>query len=219
MGVTRVTLNEAASIMDKKNFHGPTVVRKRLGINLRHRSFNTVPFGADVLQAVAYSHVLVAVPSVSIMDLHAKRSELFLTRHGLQRLAFGSNRDPWYGEPLQRIAFSEAKTEPGWYLLRKDHAWGSVSRDFPGQCVLVRPPDFVPEANLVVYAWILHYLATGERMFSRYWVRTHSQTAENDRHVRLRGDKGGLIISRWRDDAAGFGAPQSVGIASARKPS
>ncbi|MGH7157353.1 MAG: hypothetical protein ACREGG_04570, partial [Candidatus Saccharimonadales bacterium] len=155
---------KATQIMGN-NFHGPAVVRKHLGINLGHdKRFKTVPFSAQELSAVAGTHVLVAVPAVSIMDIHTKAAQ-----------AFYSQSDPWYGERWQEFAYAEL--EPGWYLVRKDEVPDSTSKRWNEQAAMVAEPDFVPEANLAVYAWVLHYLATDERMFAHNWVRTNSVTA------------------------------------------
>ncbi len=122
---------------------------------------------------------------------------------------FYSQTDPWYGERDQ--AFARAKIEPGWYLVRKDEVPSSTSQRWEAQKATVEPPDFVPDANLAVYAYSLHYLATGERLFSRVWVRTNSVTADGSR-VSLSASSGGLGVDYWRGSASG-----DVGVAAARK--
>lgn len=196
------SLAEAALIMGS-NFHGPAAVKKHFGITLgRNQQWKSVPFSADELHAVADTHVLVAAPAVSLMEVYGHASQAFYSKH-----------NPWYGERRQRNAFSDAKIEPGWYLIRKQEMPDSPRRNFAEQCGLVQPPDFVPEANLAAYAWVLHYLDSGERMFTRCWVRTASCTSKGLR-VGLDDDVDGLIVSGWDDYAGG-----SVGVASARKSS
>lgn len=194
------TLAEAAQIM-VNNFHGPAAVTKHLGIKLgRSKQWQTVPFSSNELQAVADTHVLVAAPAVSIMDIHAVASH-----------AFYSDRDPWYGESRQ--TFAHEKCQPGWYLVSVDEVPGSTNKRWDDQRDMVQQPDFVPVANVAAYAWVLHYMATGERMFARVWVRTDSVTADGSR-VYLSGRVSGLGIYYWIDSAF-----SNIGVVSARKSS
>jgi hypothetical protein len=191
------TLAEAAQIMGS-NFHGPQHTNKYFGVRMGQKVFKSVPFDAETLRAVADTHVLVAAPAVSVMDIRGKATDVFY-----------SNRDPWYG--LREQKFAQAKIEAGWYLVRKDEVPHSTSKRWSDQQTMVKSPDFVPEANLAAYAYAVHFLATGERMFSRVWTRTNSVAAEGGR-VYLDGDADGLGVDDWND-----GAGCDVGVASARK--
>jgi hypothetical protein len=190
------TLAEAAQIMGS-NFHGPTDANKQFGIRMGQKVFRSVPFSAEALRACKDTHVLVATPGMSIMDIHGKASQKFC-----------SKSNPWHGVEAQK--FAQVKIVSGWYLIRKEAVPSSTSKMWANQLAMVKSPDFVPEANLAVYAYVIHFLVTGERLFRTLWVRTNSVTAGGDR-VSLYGDADGLHVTDWYDDAH-----SSIGVAEAR---
>jgi hypothetical protein len=191
------TLAEAAQIMGD-DFHGPADANKQFGIRMGQKVFRSVPFGAEVLKACKDTHVLLAVPGMSIMDIHGKASQVFY-----------SESSPWYGVDVQE--FAHVKIKPGWYLIRKEAVPGSASKTWVDQQAMLVPPEFVPEANLAVYAYVVHFLTIGERLYRKLWVRTNSVTASGNR-VGLGGRADGLLVGRWYGHAYG-----GVGVAEARK--
>lgn len=195
-----VTPEEAAQIMGS-NFHSVDQAEVQFGFRLsarQKRVLLNVPISANVLQAAKDTHVLVPGIPLSIMNIHAAASGEFYSR-----------TNPWYGEPVQK--FAQAKIKVGWYLIRKEAVPESTSKTWSEQQAMLTGDEFVPEANLAVYAAILHYQQTGERLFNRVWARTNSVTADG-RRVDLGGYSSGLDLGYWGDDAYGF-----IGVASLRK--
>ncbi len=197
-----VTPEEAAQIMGS-NFHPVAAAAAAFGFrpSAKHkRELLNVPFGREILSTCQRTHILVPGLPLSITDIHK-----------LAAREFYSQADPWYGQAEQK--FGRDKIKLGWYLVRKDAVPNSTSRTWNEQQGLVPEGEFVPEANLAVYAAILHKLQTGERLFSRVWVRTNSGTAHGGPGgVGFRSD--GLFVGSWDDDAY-----SSIGVASARKSS
>lgn len=181
-----ITPEEAAQIMGN-NFHGVVAAETQFGFRLNAKDKRTllnVPFLAGVLQVCRETHVLVPGLPLSIMDIYGKASH-----------AFNSSRNPWFAESGQE--FAHTKVIPGWYLIRRNEVAGSRSKTWSEQKAVLVDPDFVPEANLAAYAYVLHYVATGERIFSKAWVRTNSVAADGNR-VNLNGKWDGLRVNRWR---------------------
>ncbi len=195
------TLTEVAQLLGG-DFHGPDQARKFFGGRMNQKCFQpSVVFDAEEVRAHKGTHVLVAAPRISVMGVHAKAAQFFL-----------SKEDPWFGESNQRRAFTDAKiAEADWYWHTKEAVPSSTSVVWDQQLGMVWPPDFVPEANLSVYVYALHKLATGERLFRQLWVRVSSVSADGYR-VGLHGYSDGLYVSRWSDDAG-----SDVGVAAARK--
>ena len=142
------TPTEAARIMGR-NFHGTDEVEAKFGVNFtakQHRLLSVVPFSAEVLQACAETHILVAGYALSIIDIHGRATD-----------AFYSKTRPWYGEPEQRFA-TKTKVTVAWHLVRKSALPDSTSKSWSDQRLLVNVPDTIPPTCLVVYTAILHFL-------------------------------------------------------------
>lgn len=193
------TMAEAARILDG-DFHGPDQARKFFGGRMSQKCFRDVAFDAEEVRTLKGTHVLVAVPRLSVMGIHAKAPQVFQSKD-----------DPWFGASNQRRAFTDDKLEPDWYWVRKETVPGGTSTHWEAQRGMVQAPDFVPEANLAVYAYAVHKLTTGEQMFSRVWVRTNSVTSAGGR-VSLDGDADGLRVDGYGDSAG-----SNIGVAEARK--
>ena len=190
----------AAKIMGN-NFHGPTEVRRLLALRLRNKQFDRVPFSPVVLMDYKDTHVLVATPPVNIKDLYDRVPQVFF-----------QEKNAWFTRSEETDAVGCEVIAPGWYLVRKEAMPGSFYLDHASQCAFVQEPDFVPEANLAVYAWVVHHLSTGEAMFSSHWLRTNSWGGVEDSRVGLYSEDGLLHVNRWVARAYDF-----IGIASARK--
>ncbi len=192
------SIAQAARVMGS-NFHGPTEVRRLFGKRLGSKQFNYVPFGLSVLTELKDTHVLVATPLVSVEDVYARAPQAFLWDRG------------WQWGVVNWLKFPY---EAGWYLVRKEEVPHSrFMESVNGRLSLVEAPEFVPEACVAAFAWVIHYLATGEKMFSNGWVFTDGYSGVG-RHICLTAHRRGLLIRNWNDTEF----DDSVGVASARKP-
>lgn len=195
---------EAAARIMGSNFHGVEHVSQHFGVSFTPKQLkrlDVVPFGAELLQSVAETRILVAGAALSIMDVHAKAKGLF----------YATKDTPWYGESDQRFA-TKTKVTVGWHLVRKTPLPGSTSKSWSDQQAMVGPTDTLLPACLVVYTAILHALVTGERILPGAYIRTSDVTAYGLRVNVGRFGSYGLGVDFWGD-----GPVDNVGVAVARK--
>jgi hypothetical protein len=155
-----------------------------------------IPFSEATLRACANTHVLCADFGLSVMDVWEKHSQLFF-----------SKSDPWYGKK-DEAKWARKRVKAQWRLLRKDVVPNSFGKDFRNQESLLGKGEKVPAVREMVYMVIGYYLATGEKLFPNYYVRTKSLSGAGSRVNVGYFDSGGLSISYWLDD------PYYVGVAS-----
>jgi hypothetical protein len=106
------------------------------------------------------------------------------------------------------------KTEPPrWRQIRMEAVPNSFSKSFDAQQKLLAKDEEVALARVVILGMVLHFLATGERLFPTYWVRCLDKSADGDRvYV---GDFVGIGLGVYRVWRA---VPVSdIGLACARK--
>jgi hypothetical protein len=174
-----------------------------LGVNPSPEQIATlreVPFSEEVLVFCRDTHILVAVFPLSILDIREMvRAEP--TRHFCYQ--------SWYNEQV----FASDSGQIGWHLIRKTPVENSSNKMWDEQQDLLGENDETPKAQVMVYAIIGHYKATGERLFEEVWVRCSDLTLDGNRASAGRFDFRGLYVREsWdgtRDD--------DLGLASERK--
>lgn len=182
------------------NFLGiPEVTRAFGAITKEHAAaFLAIPYDEATLVACKDTHVLVSDIGISLLDVRQR------VRRGL----FYSYEDAWYnGEKFA------GRTEGArWRLIRKTPVPDSTSKAYSKQLTLLAEVDEVPSARQVVYAIILTFVTTGERLFEHIYVRTSDVDSGGD-HVRVGyfGEQG-LDVGYWYD-----GPYAHIGLASSRK--
>jgi hypothetical protein len=162
-----------------------------------------IPFSETELEECKDTHLLVAGFPMTILDVRAKAPSK-------KPKTFYSYKDAWYN--TQAFATDE-KVGLRWYLIRKTAVDSSFSKLFDNQKRLLGPKDEVPRACELVYAVVLYFMATGERLFSNTYVRTITLDADGYRVNVGYFVSGGLYVCR-RWDAYPYGY---VGLSSARK--
>ena len=185
-----------------RNIFGIEEAIKHFGVNPSKRDLAymaEVPFSEEVLSACKDTHVLVAVFPMSILDIRGK----------VERGFFYSYEDAWYNKQ----AFAKDKGAMGWQLVRKTPVENSTSKNWNEQQALLSKDEETPKAQVMVYTIIGHYLATGERLFDKLYVRCVDLDSDG-RRVRVgRFGAGGLLVDVWDDgDRNGY-----IGLSSARK--
>lgn len=199
-GQTRRTV--AAEIFASKNMHGVDVVKQKLRIQLTASDYSWVPFSEQTLQSLSESHVLVAAPEISIADLIKKQEGLLAPCDG-----------PMYSRSmdLSDEKFVDVKLAPGWYLVNKKPVTGSTHRKWETQQKQVLYPDAVIEANLALYALVLHSGWSDELYWGHHWqgIRTATR-ASNGQQVCLSREHGasGVVVStdNYSDSKLGVGS-------------
>jgi hypothetical protein len=193
-----VSQKHAREIMGK-NFFGIEKAIKHFGINPSRRqlaALSEIPFSEAVLEQSKDTHVLMAVFLLSILEIRGRDSKPFY-------------KQDWY----DKESFAKERGEVIWQLVRKTPVDNSTSKNWQEQQVLLGKDDEVPTAQVMVYTIIGHFLATGERLFEKVYVRTSSVGSDGS-HVDV-GDfnaKGLGVSSDWDDDG-----DDDLGVSSARK--
>ena len=187
-----------------KNYFGIEEAIKHFGVNPSKQQLaylSEVPFSEEQLSSCKDTHVLVAVFPLSILDVRTIAKKL-----ADQTLFY--NQD-WY----DKQAFAKDKGEVGWQLVRKEPVANSTSKNWNEQQALLSKDEETPKARIVVYTMVGHFLATGERLFEKVYVRC-SDLGSGGRRVRVgRFDARGLRVDRWDGDYR----YDDIGVSSARK--
>jgi hypothetical protein len=115
----------------------------------------------------------------------------------------------WY----DREPFANLDESPRYRQLRMTAAPDSFCRTFAEQQTLLPADEEIPSARVVVMGMVIHFLATGERLFADDWVRCVDKDSHGDR-VRV-GDSiaGGLGVRRVWDGSH----DSRLGLSAARK--
>ena len=192
----------ARAIMGK-NIFGVKEVSVHYGVEFGKglvEDLATVPFSEETLRDCKDTHLLVAGYPMTILDIRAKAPNLF-----------HSHRDAWYNS---QVFAADERVALRWHLLRKEIIAGSQSRSFVEQRSLLSNHEEVPGACELVYATILHFLATDDWLFKGVYSRCKNIGTGGNRIVMGVSAQGGLdISSKWE----GF-AYNEIGITSAHIP-
>ena len=199
-GVEATTSQKRAREIMGKNFFGVEEAIKHFSINPSRRqlvALSEIPFTEEVLQQCKDTHVLVAVFRLPILGVRGKVQDKGLFY-----------KQDWY----DKEAFASDGGEVSWQLVRKTPVDNSTSKRWDEQQALLSKEDETPTTQVMVYTIIGHFLATGERLFERIYVRTSSVGSDGGR-VYVGGFVAeGLVVYYWGGDRDG-----SVAVSSARK--
>ena len=123
-----------------------------------------------------------------------------------QRLFYAQD---WYNKE----SFAKDRGDVSWQLVRKTPVESSTSKTWDEQQALLAKNEETPTARVMVYTIIGHFLATGERLFERIYVRCSDVDSDGFRVDVGRFVVNGLIVSDyWDGNRRG-----DIGVASARK--
>ncbi|MEK7193431.1 MAG: hypothetical protein AAB652_01435 [Patescibacteria group bacterium] len=159
-----------------------------------------IPWSVATLERAKETHVLVAVFPLSILEIRGKVATQ------ASRLFYDQD---WYNKQ----AFAKEKDETEWKLVRKTPVANSTSKTWPEQQALLATNEETPTARVMVYTIIGHFLATGERLFKKIYVRC-SDVGSDGYRVRVgHFDSDGLHVAYlW----VGF-RNDDIGVSAARK--
>jgi hypothetical protein len=195
-----LTQEQAREIMGR-NFLGTKEVEEHFGelSPEQEEALSIIPFSKETLEECKDTHILVADIGLSIMDI----KELKICK-GLFRNKIWRKNEP----------FSKHTQEPSWRLIRKTPVEDSFERTWEEQQTLLDPQiDEIPLARQVIYTTILHFLATGERLFKTRLVRVLDIVLFDDHVYVGRFDGGGFRVDSWDNIRRYY----NLGLASARK--
>jgi len=158
-----------------------------------------IPFDEATLRGCSETHVLVADIGLSLIDVRGR----------MKRGLFYSYEDSWYNSE----DFAKLTEKVAWRLIRKTPVANSTSKTWDEQKALLGEQDEVPTARRVVYAIMLVFATTGERLFERIYVRTNDVDSLGDRVDVGDFDGDGLGVNYWDDR----GRDDLLGVSSYRK--
>jgi hypothetical protein len=194
------TPDEAAAIVGQA-CHGVRALERHFGVTLlanEAAQLATVPFSREVLMESRQTHVLVACARMSIMGLRAKAPDAFYFKKA------------WYaGED-----FARRELRARWRLIRKEPVPHSTSKTWADQQAVLSADELTPGVGEMTLAIILHYLETGERLFSTVYTRTSDVDSAGRRVGVGRFGPDGLRVRSWGDYPDYY-----IGLAGARNSS
>jgi hypothetical protein len=194
-----ITSYQRAREIMGKNFFGVEEAVKHFKLNPVHQLAALLDIRApeETLEQLKSTHILVVVFPLSIIEIRGRvDSNLF------------SSQD-WYNKE----SFAREQGEVIWQLVCKTPLDDSFAMPWQEQQALISKDDEVPSARVIVYTITGHFLATGERLFEKPYVRTSSMDWDLQ-HVGVgRFEKNGLTVGSFWDHKR----HDIVGIASVRK--
>ncbi|MDP3764437.1 MAG: hypothetical protein Q8Q95_02340 [bacterium] len=201
-GYEATTSQKTAHQIMGRNMFGVEEAIQYLGVKPTRAQISAlaeVPFTEAELTEARDTHTLVAIFPLSILDIRGK-----VANNG-QRLFYEQD---WYNKET----FAKYKGEVGWHLVRKTPVMDSTSKTWDDQQKLLGKDEETPKAQVVVYAIIGHFMATGERLFEHTYVRTSSLDSDGSRVGVGDFDRFGLYFDYDHDD----NRYDSLGLASSR---
>ncbi|MCL5017318.1 MAG: hypothetical protein M1155_01465 [Patescibacteria group bacterium] len=162
-----------------------------------------VPFSEATLRACKDTHVLVAVFSLSILEMLSNKMLQPLFSVG------DTEKAPWF----KKEKFFWKEGEVRWCLIRKNPEDDSFNEEWVDQLSRFGMHSDPARVRMAVYAALGHFLKTGERMFAEGMARC-AELDESGRRITVGPFKeDGLRIQAWWDDSRAY----FVGAASAHK--
>ena len=214
-GLIPSTSPEFAAEIMRRNYLGPADAEKFFGVNPLLQdpaALHEVPWNKETLEALSETHILVAMPSLSILDMR----RIVVRRYtGLLARFRGREKVLFYDQDAyDTMAFARDKGEVRWQLIRKESVDRTFSKPWNEQVWYLNATEVPPYAQTVVYAMIGHYLKTGERLFEKTRVRT-ADTCPDKRRVHVGDfDVMGLDIGFFTDERR----DATLGIGSEQRP-
>jgi len=201
-GFEPTTSQKRAREIMGRNMFGVEEAIRHFGVNPQRREIaglSEIPWSVATLEQCKETHVLVAVFPLSILEIRGKVAQG-------QRLFYDQD---WYNKQ----AFAKDRGETEWKLVRKTPIANSTSKTWPEQQALLGSNEETPTARVMVYTIIGHFLATGERLFEKIYVRCSDVDSDGRRVDVGYFDSGGLFVyDYWDDDRFDY-----FGVSAARK--
>lgn len=195
----------AEEIMDR-NYLGPDDARTFFGVSPTFRKSATlleVPWDEETLITFSHSHILVAMPPLSILDMRT----IVTKRYRKERLFYPQ-------DDYDHMAFAMDEGEVNWQLVRKEPVEKSMCKLWSHQEWLLSPNETVPSTQEIAYIMLGHYLKTGKRLFEKTTVRT-DDVCPNKYRVHIgNNDDMGFDIGTFPDELT----DTTLGIAAKQKP-
>lgn len=201
-GYESTTTQKLAREIMGKNFFSVEEAVQYFGVKptrAQLSALSEIPFTEAELREVKDTHVLVAVFPLSILEIRDK----------VERNLFYSYEGAWYNKE----AFAKDRGDARWQLVRKTPVENSTNKTWQEQQTLLSNKEETPKAQVMVYTIIGHFLATGERLFERTYVRCSDLDSDGYRVYVGHFDSDGLHVFYYWDGHRYY----YLGLSSARK--
>jgi hypothetical protein len=221
-GSFALTSQERAREIMEDNFFGVEEAIKHFGVNPSKRelaAIAAVPFSEKTLIECKYTHVLVAVFPLSILDIRNRVDhKLFFCRQrkfNCTGSCLPEDSSDYYKMPFAK---DRGKGKVSWYLVRKTPVPDSTEKTWEMQQDLFGWKEEAPSARVLIYTMIGHFLAGGrrvQRLFQYYPDVRCSDPTEPGWSVGVgRFNNGGVLMGIFsRNERSCL-----LGLASVRKP-
>lgn len=171
--------------------------------NYQRFLLESVPFSESFLESIAHSYgMLPKHPAASLIAIKKETSK----KEGL-----------WYPEDWFQSAeqeFAHAGPGNGWFFVRKEEVANSWDKDYQTSLGCMAPIEIPPLCCEGTLFATVHFMETGDKLFSNRWVRFRDRAASGSR-VCARFCTDGWSVYCWID---GF-AYSDIGLASALRTS
>jgi hypothetical protein len=157
----------------KRNYLGIDEVIKHYGsvyTNSQLKGLRDIPLSEEALEGLSHDHILVAGATMTILDVRKRAPK--------DPAVFSTSARIWYGE--ESFA-SHACVRACWYLVRKEPLAGSIGKTMAEQQLMLSSAETMPRACDFVYAVLLHFLATRERLFEDAYCRCWDVDLQGER--------------------------------------
>lgn len=201
-GFEPTTSQKRAREIMGRNCFGIEEAIKHFGVNPSRSQLAAlaeVPWSEEVLTACKDTHVLIAVFTLSVLEVRGKVKD--------KGLFYGQD---WFNKE----AFASDRGEASWQLVRKTPVSDSTLKIWGEQQALLTQSETTPSARVMVYTIIGHYLATSERLFERNYVRCSDVFSDGRRVFVGDFDSKGLSVCHYHSDGTRH---TYLGVSSARK--
>ena len=186
--------NAARKIMGE-NFHGIAAAQRRFGayseaaleqrkkiclFDEKKKGFLSAEDTLVVLNKHKATHVLVATHEIDLVSFHGSHKD-----------RFSNDAKPWFSKQPEKKWSSVAIAVP-WLFVRKEVIDQSWNKDIDAQKAHVPANERLILPAEFCYCALLHYLETGKKLCSGYWVRFPVQDAD-----------GYWVLAYWSGDQLG----------------
>lgn len=202
-GYLSSTKSDSARNIMGKNFFGVEDAEAHFGVKPTKSNLDFlahVPFTEETLNMFRETHVLVAVFPLSIQEII----------NCVEGKYFRSSIGCWYSDRT----FTQSPGMLGWQLLRKEPLPDTFNLGWEKQQLLLDDDEKTPDANVVVYSIIAHFLATGERLLEFAFVHCSDVDTVGHRVIVGGFNNKGIYIKYWPPGPPG---DKTLGLASVKK--
>ena len=201
--VGALSVHKAGELMDK-NFLGIERAKWRFGKDVfveDEKELSEMVFSKNFLERHKNTHILAAIPSLSINDIRDKLSKLDVQNKAGRKVEL-FNSDYEYFRYHNGREFTKRRGEASWQLVRKTKLPDSQSKTWEEQKAVLSAGQYIPDARVMIYITIAYYLERKIKLFKDCFIRTaDTYTSRDSSQVVIKnlGNDNGLALLCWNN--------------------